>query len=207
MGRGYGPTHSQSPFELFSGLTEIISVSYTPLINYENLINVIENQKESVLIFEPKIFYGDRQQSWMDLAENLEMKYLKGRVAPNIFIRKSTQPVVRIITHGSATKSVLEAIKSFDYSCEVLIISELYQDYNYLEFFTNSNTPLVIIEEKNSRYGAIAISISKELIHSKNNFSIVTNKSVINIPANSDWEKSMMIERDMVNDLILEAML
>ena len=30
MGRGYGPTHSQTPLELFSSLSETVILSYTP---------------------------------------------------------------------------------------------------------------------------------------------------------------------------------
>jgi len=207
MGSGYGPTHSQSPFELFSSLTETLVISYNPLLDYSKILTVIADKMESVLLFEPKSFYGDRIESWFNLLDGFDVQLISGRVSPSILIRSSSKPRVRIVTHGSAVKCVLEAMRSSDIPCEILIVTELYQDVKYLNLFSSTNTPVVIVDEKNSRYGALEMTLSKELMQSNKDFNVVTNAAVVNIPANKVWEEELMINKSLINMLVSEALL
>jgi len=207
MGRGYGPTHSQTPIEIFSGLTEFVTISYTPFLNYDSLLRDIDSSGSSALIFEPKIYYGDSLSDWLDVIEGYDILPLPGKIASSLLITTSRTPAVKIISHGSAVKPVLESIKKYSINCEFIIASELFTDYNYLSQFTDKNSPLVIIEEKNSSHGALFTTISKLLTGSKRITSIYTNSPVKNIPANSEWEKSLMINVESVYKIIKEALL
>lgn len=207
MGRGYGPTHSQTPIEIFSGLTEVITISYTPFLNYESLLRDIDSSGSSVLIFEPKIYYGDSLSDWLDLVEGHEIIQLPGKIASSFLISTSRTPAVKIISHGSAVKSVLESINKYSINCELIIVSELFTEYNYLNYFSDGNSSLVIIEEHNSSHGALFTTISKFFIGSNRITSLYTNPPVKNIPANSQWEESIMINAESVYKIIKEALL
>lgn len=207
MGRGYGPTHSQAPFELFSGLTEIVNISYTPFIQYKSLLNKISQSGAAVVINEPKIYYGDLMQDWFDLVSDFQLRPICGKLATSFIYSTSKLPLIKIISHGSAVKVVLEAIKKYKIDCEFIIVSELYSDFNYLKHFSDAKTPLVVIEEKNTSYGALFTSIASDVIKAKNISSFFTNLPVKNIPANLVWEKNLMISTEIVNEIIKEAML
>jgi 2-oxoisovalerate dehydrogenase E1 component len=207
MGRGYGPTHSQTPMEVFSGLTEVVNVSYTPFIDYEVLINRVQEKGESAIIHEPKVYYGDLMSDWFDLLDVKGLVQIAGRVAPSFFYKTAKIPAIKIISHGSAVKSVLLAIKKYELACELIIVGELYSDFNYLSMFSNFNSPLVVIEEKNSSFGALFTTIAPNIGRVDNINSIFCNSPVKNIPACAKWESDLMITPDLVNELIKEALL
>lgn len=207
MGRGYGPTHSQAPFEIFSGLTEIVNISYTPFLDYNSVLRNVRSKGASVIINEPKIYYGDLLQDWFDLIEDMDLRPIGGRLATSFVCSASKNPVVKIISHGSTVKVVLQAIKKYSINCELIIVSELYSDFNFLSEFSTVKTPLVIIEEKNSSYGALFVSIASDILNSKHISFALTNSPVKNIPANSEWESELMITPEVVNEIVKEAML
>ncbi len=207
MGRGYGPTHSQAPFEIFSGLTEIINISYTPFLDYNTLLKNVRANGASVIINEPKVYYGDLLQDWFDLIEGNELRPIGGKLATSFVFSTSKNPAVKIISHGSAVKAVLQSIKKYSINCELIIVSELYSDFNFLSKFSNIKTPLIIIEEKNSSHGALFTSIASDILNSKNISFTLSNSPVKNIPANSEWERELMITPEVVNEIVKEAML
>ncbi len=207
MGRGYGPTHSQAPFEIFSGLTEIINVSYTPFVDYKSLLVKVQESGTSAIINEPKVYYGDLMQDWFALVDDYELIPINGRLATSFIYKTSKIPAIKIISHGSAVKAVLQAIKKYSINCELIVASELYSELNYISFFSKVKTPLVIVEEKNSSYGALFTSIASDILKEKNISSVMSNEPVKNIPANSVWEGGLMINADIVNEIIKEAML
>ena len=207
MGRGYGPTHSQAPFEIFSGLTEVINVSYTPFLDYNLLLENVHLNGVPVIINEPKIYYGDLLQDWFDLTEGCDLRPIAGKLATSFICSTSKIPAVKIISHGSAVKAVLQAIKKYSIKCELVIVSELYSDFNFLSVFSAVKTPLVIIEEKNSSYGALFTSIASNILNSANVSFVLSNSPVKNIPANSKWESELMINPEVVNEIVKEAML
>lgn len=202
MGRGYGPTHSQSPFEIFSGLSEVLSISYTPLIDYAALIKNIKLQGASVIVYEPKLFYGDKIKDWTDLIKDFESQIIPGALVGNYLFTKGINPKCLVVTHGSFVKATLEAIKDLNVDIQVLVVNELYSRSNYLDFKLERDLPLVIVEESNCAYGPLSVSISKELMLKKSCRDVVINKHVVNIPANSVWEQDLMISKKVVNDLI-----
>jgi len=202
MGRGYGPTHSQSPFELFSGLSEVLSISYTPLIDYAALIKNIKLQGASVIVYEPKLFYGDKIKDWVDLINGFESQVIPGVLVGNFLFTKGVNPKCLVITHGSFVKATLEAVKDISVDIQVLVVNELYSRSNYLDFKLEKDLPLVIVEESNCSYGPLSVSISKELMLKKSSRDVTINKYVDNIPANSGWEQDLMISKKVVTDLI-----
>lgn len=207
MGRGYGPTHSQAPFELFSGLTEIVNVSYTPFLKYKTILDNVLESGISVIINEPKIYYGDLMRDWFDLISDFELIPINGKLAPSFIYKTSKMPLIKIISHGSAVKVLLESIKKYRIDCELIIVSELYSGYNYINHFSRVKTPLVVIEEKNTPFGALFASIATDVLKAKNVCSVFSNAPVENVPANSAWERSLMISAEVVNEIIKEAML
>jgi 2-oxoisovalerate dehydrogenase E1 component len=207
MGRGYGPTHSQAPFEIFSGLTEIVNISYTPFLNYESLLEKVQLAGVAAIINEPKVYYGDLMQDWFDLIEGGELIPINGVLTSSFIYSTSKIPAVKVISHGSAVKAVLQAIKKYSINCELIIVSELYSGFDFISQFSNVKTPLVIIEEKNSSYGALFTSIASDVLKSKNIAFVLSNSPVKNIPANSEWESDLMITCETVNKIVKEAML
>ncbi len=207
MGRGYGPTHSQAPFEIFSGLTEIINVSYTPFLNYKSLLDKSKANGIPVIINEPKIYYGDLLRDWFNLLDVNDLRPICGRLATSFIYKTSKIPALKIISHGSAVKVVLQAIKKYSINCELIIVSELYSDFNFVSEFSDDKTPLVIIEEKNSSFGALFTSIASNVLSAKNISFVLSNDPVKNIPAHSEWESELMISPEIVNRLVMEAML
>ena len=202
MGRGYGPTHSQSPFEIFSGLSEVLSISYTPLIDYEALIKNIELQGSSAIVYEPKLFYGDKIEDWTNLIKDFESQIIPGALVGNYLFTKGVNPKCLVITHGSFAKVTIEAAKDLSVDIQVLVVNELYSRSSYLDFKLEGDLPLVIVEESNCDYGPLSVSISKELMLKKSCRDVVKNKHVTNIPANSVWEQDLMISKKVVSDLI-----
>ncbi len=202
MGRGYGPTHSQSPFEIFSGLSEVLSISYTPLIDYSSLIKNIESQGASVIVHEPKLFYGDKVEDWINLTKGFENQIIPGSLIGNFLFTKGINPKCLVITHGSFVKATLEAVKDLNIDVQVLVVNELYSQSNYLDFAMEEKLPLVIVEESNCAYGPLSVSISRELMLAKSSRDVVTNKHVTSIPANSAWEQNLMTTKKVVSDLI-----
>ena len=207
MGRGYGPTHSQAPFELFSSLTEFVNISYTPFLEYKSFMNKIQESGAAVIINEPKIYYGDLMQDWFDLVNDYQLTPICGKLATSFIYSTSKIPAIKIISHGSAVKAVLQAVKNYKIDCELIIVSELYSDFNYLSYFSSVKAPLVIIEEKNSSYGALFTSIASDILQAKNITTVLSNSPVKNIPANSVWERELMITAETVHKIVKEAML
>lgn len=206
MGRGYGPTHSQSPFELFSGLTETSVISYNPLIDYQQLLSSASKFSLSLVIFEPKVIYGDRVDLWMELLVGFSTTSIPGRVVGNLLVQTSNNPKVVLLTHGGVTHAVLKSVKENNIEAQVLVVNELYSDLPYLEFL-NGNLPVVVIEESNSDYGALWVSVSEEISSISRKGKVIRSKPVKNTPSNTKWEKELIIDEDAVMDLIDEVLL
>jgi len=206
MGRGYGPTHSQSPFELFSGLTEVTVVSYTPFINYDALIRNISLSGSSAVVFEPKTIYGDTQKSWWELLDGLNHEFDPGELVHDLLVKKGSNPKFTLLTHGSTTMASLEAVRELELDSQVLIVGELYRASQYLDVLNIVDIPTIIVEETNCNIGPLWSSTSREISRSVNQ-TIVASESVENIPANSQWERNLVIDKDTVLELIKEALL
>jgi 2-oxoisovalerate dehydrogenase E1 component len=207
MGRGYGPTHSQSPFELFSGLSEIIVISYNPLIDYHAILEKTASQGFSVIIFEPKTLYGDRHEVWLKLLDNFNIISMPGDLVGNLLLSKGVNPKYIVICHGSAIKASIEAVIEFALDAQVLIVNELYRDMDYLDFLKMNSLPVIIVEEANCKYGSLWSSISKELYAMSASRKVLVSDYVDNIPANTEWEQNLIITKKTVLDLINEAIL
>lgn len=205
MGKGYGPTHSQSPFELFSSLNSMVLISYTPLLSYINILERIESSGKSAIIFEPKMYYGDRLEVWSGLLENFTITEHKGAISSDFLLSNSNNPKLTIITHGSALKSILSYICDSELEADVYVVSELYK-HRDITSKIKIDIPICIIEEKNSDYGPLITTISNEIILKNFNQRIHTNKPVKCIPANQNWESNLMISEQVVQELIDEVL-
>lgn len=205
MGRGYGPTHSQSPFEIFSSLTESVTISYNPLISYKNILENVSKTGKPVLLFESKVSYGDRLRNWDLLIDDYNVKEIKGVISSSYLLNNSNSPKINIITHGSYTKNILEYIKEYHFDVNILIVSELYNENSYVKYL-DPMLPMLIIEESNSNFGALKVSITDELLKIKYEGKVVCNSIVNNIPANQSWEKELMLNEDDIEKLFNEAL-
>ena len=205
MGKGYGPTHSQSPFELFSSLTSMTVLSYTPLLSYNRILERIGSSGKSAIIFEPKMYYGDRLEVWGKLIHNFTITEHRGLIASDFLLSNSNNPKLTVITHGSALKSVLSYICDSELEADVYVVSELYKHRDIISKI-KMDIPICIIEEKNSDYGALITTISNEIILKNFNQRIHTNKPVKCIPANQNWESNLMISEKVVKELIDEVL-
>jgi 2-oxoisovalerate dehydrogenase E1 component len=205
MGKGYGPTHSQSPFELFSSLTSVTVLSYTPLLSYNRILERIGSSGKSAIIFEPKMYYGDRLEVWGKLIHNFTITEHRRLIASDFLLSNSNNPKLTVITHGSALKSVLSYICDSELEADVYVVSELYK-HRDITSKIKMDIPICIIEEKNSDYGALITTISNEIILKNFNQRIHTNKPVKCIPANQNWESNLMISEKVVKELIDEVL-
>lgn len=208
MGRGYGPTHSQTPFEIFSGVSEVSIISHNPLINYNEIFEKIQNLGKSALIFEPKIFYGDRICEWEDLLLGFTAQITSDDlIAPSVRIQTDSRAQVRVITHGSASKAVLKYLKTSSLKLDVLVVSEISNKSSFNDWLLESEVPLVILEEKNIEVGYLTSRVCYELQRSGKSTAVFCNAPVTNIPANAKWEQNLMLDKKKIEDLIMEALI
>lgn len=206
MGRGYGPTHSQSPFELFSSLTESIVISYNCLINYSKLLENIEESGACALIFESKTQYGERLSNWASVLDNYNVTEHPGQLSSSFTLSNCSFPKVNIITHGSYAKNVIDFVHSSSLEANIVIISEIYSDKSFLDNL-NKELPLLLIEEANSHYSPLKIMFSSLNINNAYNGKVVCSKPVTNIPANQQWEKELMISDESLRKMVEEALM
>jgi len=207
MGRGYGPTHSQSPFELFSSLTEVSVISYNPYIEYSRILEIVATKKKPALIFEPKSNYGDRISEWNNLLRGFDVRKISGHIINDLSVVNSDMPEVRVVTHGSTIKASLEAVRDLSVNFEMLIVSELYSETNMYNWLNKSLSPVVVLEEKNSKFGPLITVVSMCVSRLKDSVSVFSNEAIPNIPANSEWESSLMLSTEDAKLLIKEALL
>ena len=208
MGRGYGPTHSQSPFELFAGLSEVRVVSYNPLIDYSDILRRLQDSGQSALIFEPKVNYGDRLDSWAKLLNGYNVEFFSSDLlAPTIRVRSGVNTQVRVITHGSAAKPALEALEKLDFDVDLLIVGDLSNPSSYINWLKLSDQPLVILEEKNTEVGYMTGRVVYALQSNSLTAEVIFNNAIKNIPANTGWESNLMLNAKTVSELITEAAL
>ena len=205
MGRGYGPTHSQTPLELFSSLSETVILSYTPFLDFRLILDNIHKTKKPALIFEPKGNYGDRVESWIEKTEGLKVKFIDGELVPNILLRTNGIPKIRVITHGSLSKLALEELISSDTKFELLVVSELFTPDKLVPFVSNNNVPILILEEKNSLFGPLTIVVNHINTQRSLNIRVTVCEHVSNIPSKFEWERELMVTSEKVRALILEA--
>lgn len=99
-GRGYGPTHSQSPENLFTsipGLTVVFGSQRHDI--GQLLVNATTEWKYPVLFLEHKLLYGEQH----GCGDFVQLEPKKGDVATRLFptmIRKNKEPDVTILTYG-----------------------------------------------------------------------------------------------------------
>ena len=86
------------------------------------------------------------------------------------------------------------------------MVNELYSKRDYLTFKGSTTLPVVVVEESNCPYGPLVTSITRELALTGSCRLVVTNSHVDNIPANSTWEKDMMISEQEVRNLVERAL-
>ena len=205
MGRGYGPTHSQTPIELFSSLSETILISYTPFLDYNSILKSIQRARKPALIFEPKALYGDRVESWVEKTDGLKVEFINGELAPNILFKTDGLPKLRVISHGSLSKLALEELIKTNISFEMLVVTELYKADNMITFLSGNNAPILILEEKNSPFGPLAVVVNHINTYLKLNLNVIQCEHVSNIPSKTEWENQLMIDPVRVHQLISEA--
>ena len=160
-GRGYGPTHSQSPENLFTSVPGLTVVFGSHRHNLgELLVTATVEWKYPVLFLEHKLLYAEQQ----DPADFTPLEPAAGDVASRLFptmIRKREEPDVTIITYGGMLPMVEKVAEYLEREEELevkivvpALLSPLPKDSLYS---CVKDTPrLAIIEEAHDSFGVSA---------------------------------------------------
>ena len=201
MGRGYGPTHSQSPWELFQFLTKSQIISLSPFLNLQSFISQFTTLGLPIIIFEPKLFYGLNQMKIWKKYQHLISKVCDTNLDRKLYIESKRAPRLNIIAHGSLVLEALDAIEEFD-TLDLIIVHNISKNNVSNIIFRNQNLPILVIEEANNGFGPVATSLRLN-----NNLDIYTcgeNSGVI--PANAGLEQNIMLNSRKIKSVILELL-
>lgn len=208
MGKGYGPTHSQTPIELFSGLSHVPVISYNPLINYDKLLERVQAAKCPVIIFEAKQHYGDLLDDWHTQTLGLSIDYITDNLfSPSIELANSNLPQIAVVTHGSVTLATLKALRSSKLNFSLLVVSQLYSPNAIDTWLKKQRSSIVVLEEKNCPQGPLSSVLYERVNHFGLNIKIHTNEHVENCPSNQIWESDLMLSEEVIMDIISEALI
>lgn len=99
-GRGYGPTHSQSPENLFTSVPGLTVVFGSHRHNAGGLlINASESWEYPVLFLEHKLLYAQPQDAGGFVAVDVNMDDVAGHLFPTL-VRRRERPDITILTYG-----------------------------------------------------------------------------------------------------------
>jgi pyruvate dehydrogenase E1 component beta subunit len=129
--RGYGPTHSQSPYKHFIGIPNLSLWELSPLHDNEAVLERIMDRGEPGIFFEDKVLYGRRMYRDGEISELFEFDFLdEDRNHARIFVGDPEQYDCLVIAPGGLVDRVLQAATDLllerEITCQVIIPSRLY---------------------------------------------------------------------------------
>lgn len=130
-GRGYGPTHSQSPQKHFIGIPDLVLVELSPFHDNVGLFEYIIDRATPCIFFENKKLYGDV----MCLGDEHDGLFTVDRGAAwepaRLFIGDEGGPIdCLFIAAGSTVRPVTKVAKQlfleYEANCHVVVAPQLY---------------------------------------------------------------------------------
>jgi pyruvate/2-oxoglutarate/acetoin dehydrogenase E1 component/pyruvate/2-oxoglutarate dehydrogenase complex dihydrolipoamide acyltransferase (E2) component len=151
--RGYGPTHSQSLQKHFIGIPNLSLFELSPFHDPAWLLRRALGGGEPVVLFEPKVLYGER--CYRDGVVDSELRSEQVGIDRNwvrIFRPGAVGPVHLLISPGGTANAALEAgrqlARTHEMDLEVLVPAQLYPiDLGPVEALMRAAESISVAEE------------------------------------------------------------
>jgi pyruvate/2-oxoglutarate/acetoin dehydrogenase E1 component/pyruvate/2-oxoglutarate dehydrogenase complex dihydrolipoamide acyltransferase (E2) component len=151
--RGYGPTHSQSLQKHFIGIPNLSLFELSPFHDPTWLLHRALGSGEPVVLFEPKVLYGER--CYRDGVVDSELRSEQVGIDQNwvrIFRPGAVGPVHLLISPGGTANAALEAgrqlARTHEMDVQVLVPAQLYPiDLGPVEALMRAAESISVAEE------------------------------------------------------------
>ncbi|MEK2479630.1 alpha-ketoacid dehydrogenase subunit beta [Streptomyces noursei] len=128
-GRGYGPTHSQSPQKHFIGVPGLSLYEISPFHDNQALLPAILRRAVPALLFEDKLLYG-RQMYTEGVVDDLLQYDFPAPDVARVFVETPDECDCVLIAPGGVSQRAIGAVRRLllehEISCQLLIPARLY---------------------------------------------------------------------------------
>jgi pyruvate dehydrogenase E1 component beta subunit len=213
-GRGYGPTHSQSPQKHFLGIPHLSLWELSPLHDNEAVLSGILERGEPGILFEDKVLYGQRMYTGGRISDLFSFDFLDERAGyARVFVGDPEHFDCVVIAPGGMLDRVLTAARDLlveeELVCQVIVPSRLYPFDVEPLLPTLERAGLVCVVEEGVAGGTWGTEVAGRLYRRmwgglKRPVALVNSADAI-IPTAPHLERDVLVQSDTVYRAISEA--
>ncbi|MFG7940500.1 alpha-ketoacid dehydrogenase subunit beta [Streptomyces cacaoi] len=215
-GRGYGPTHSQSPQKHFVGVPGLSLYELSPLHDSAGLLRRVLDAKEPAIVFEDKVLYTQRMLDDGTGSGEVDDLFSFDRPAPDVARVYAEDPSTAdcvVIAPGGVAHRAIAAARSLlleeEITCQVLVPTRLHPfDVAPLLPALRSAAAVVVAEESTAggTWGAeVAHRLHRELWGTLRGPVALAHSADSIIPTAPHLEADVLLSTEDVHRTALEA--
>jgi len=207
--RGYGPTHSQSPENIFTSIPGLTVVFGSHRHNVgQLLVDLSQNWPNPALFLEHKLLYGEKQSTGAYQVLKASDLDMAATLFPTL-VEGSQTPDLTVITYGGMLPIVEEAIQFLreteELEVEVMVPSLLAPlPRNTLMKQLLNRPAIAVVEESHHEYGVGAELLAMLLEAGYQGEAIRVGTDPVPIPAARSLERQVLPDKELIIANLLE---